>query len=307
MTRTFDAAATEAALPFAPLVEALRDAFADPGCAPQRHHHALPEGAALLLMPAWQRDWLGVKIVAVHPANAARGMDSIHATYLLSNAATGEPAALLDGGTLTARRTAAASALAASYLARPASSRLLLLGAGRVASLLPLAHRAVRPITQVWVWNRNTVRRDALIATLQSQGFDAAPATDLAAACANADIVSAATLATTPLIEGRWLPAGTHLDLVGAYEPTRREADDAALAGAQVFADTPAALLECGELAGWTEARLAGTLIGLCSGAAAGRTDPAARTVFKSVGTALEDLAAAVLACRSPPPGSATG
>lgn len=297
MTRTLDAAATEAALPFGPLVEALRAAFADPGCAPLRHHHALPDGAALLLMPAWQRAWLGVKIVTVHPGNAARGLDAIHATYLLSHADTGVPAALLDGGTLTARRTAAASALAASFLAREDSARLLLLGAGRVAALLPLAHRAVRPIAHVDVWNRNPERRDALVDALRAEGFEAAPVSDIAAACAEADIVSAATLAVTPLVEGRWLRPGTHLDLVGAFEPARREADEAALAGARVFADTPAALVECGELAGWNERRLAGTLHALCGGAVPGRTDERERTVFKSVGTALEDLAAAVLAC----------
>ena len=299
MIQVLDATATERALPFATLIPALRAAFANPATAPQRHRHTLQRNDMLLLMPAWQREWLGVKIVTVHPGNASRGMDAVHSTYLLSSATTGEPVALLDGDTLTARRTAAASALAASFLARPESSRLLVVGAGRVASLLPQAHQAVLPITEVMVWNRSPARRNTLVAALREQGIEARGVDDLQTACATADIVSTATLATSPLIEGHWLRPGTHLDLVGAFTPTMREADAAALDGAQVYADTLAALEECGELAGWTEQHLAGTLATLCQ--AETQPAPGTRTVFKSVGTALEDLAAAILALDTPP------
>ncbi len=295
MIRMLDAAAVEAALPFDRLVPALRAAFAAPCTAPSRHRHDLPHGATLLLMPAWSHDWLGMKIVTVHPGNAARGLDAVHSTYMLARAATGQPTALLDGDTLTARRTAAASALAASYLARPGSRRLLLLGAGRIASLLPEAHRTVRPIDTVMVWNRGATRRAALVARLQAQGFDARPVDDLPTAIRDSDIVSSATLATRSLIQGAWLRPGIHLDLVGAFTPAMREADDAAMARAAVYADTPAALHECGELSGWPESRLAGTLASLC-GAPASPRDPTGITAFKSVGTAIEDLAAAVQA-----------
>ena len=299
MIRLVDAAAVAAALPFARLVPALREAFAAPADAPLRHRHPLADGATLLLMPAWRRDWLGVKVVTVHPGNAARGLDAVHSTYLLSRAATGEPVALIDGDALTARRTAAASALAASFLARTDASRLLVVGAGRVAALLPAAHRAVRPIAEVVVWNRGAARRDALVSALRAEGFAARATDDLAAAVAEADIVSCATLATEPLIEGAWLRPGTHLDLVGAYTPGMREADAAALARGPVYADTLAALAECGELAGWTEERLAGTLATLCAGRG-GRREAGEITAFKSVGTALEDLAAAVLVANDP-------
>ena len=107
--RLLDAAATRSALPFDRLIPALHAAFAAGADVPTRHHHALPGGATLLLMPAWRPDWMGVKIVSVHPCNAAAGLPAVHATYLLSSTSTGQPVALLDGDVLTARRTAAGS------------------------------------------------------------------------------------------------------------------------------------------------------------------------------------------------------
>ena len=292
--RVIDGAGIAAALPFDRLIPALRAAFTAGAEVPARHHHALPGGATLLLMPAWQADWLGVKIVTVHPANAGRGLPSVHSTYLLSDAATGCPALLLDGEALTARRTAAASALAASYLARADAGRLLLLGAGRVARLLPEAHRSVRPIHTVEVWNRTPGHADTLVADLRGQGFDAMRVDDLAAAAGRADIISAATLSTVPPIQGAWLRPGTHLDLVGAFTPAMREADAAAVARSRVFIDTEAALGEAGELGGLGIDGVCGTLATLCRGGP-GRMDAGEITLFKSVGTALEDLAAAVL------------
>ena len=294
-----DAAATAAALPFDLLVPALRRAFAEGAEVPDRHHHAMPGGATLLLMPAWQADWLGVKVVTVHPGNPARGLPAVHSVYVLSEAATGRPMLLLDGDTLTARRTAAASALAASFLARPDASRLLLVGAGRVASLLPTAHRTVRPIREVRVWNPTAARADALVATLCRDGFDAVRTEDLQAASGWADIISCATLSTVPLIRGDWLSPGSHLDLVGAFTPAMREADEAAMRRARVFVDTLAALHEAGELAGMGVQDVCGTLQTLCRGGI-GRVDDEV-TAFKSVGTALEDLAAAVLAAGASP------
>ena len=293
--RTLDAAATVEGLPFAPLIEALRSAFRAGVEAPMRHHHALPGGATLLLMPAWQADCMGVKIATVHPANSARGLQAVHASYLIADTRSGAPIALLDGDVLTARRTAAASALAASFLARASASQLLIVGAGRVAGLMAQAHAAVRPIGVVEVWNRTARRAEQLVETLRAEGFQATRVDDLGAAVGRADLVSCATLAATPLIEGRWVRAGTHLDLVGAYTPDRREADETAVARSAVFVDTDAALHEAGELKGVKQVR--GTLAGLCRGEVAGRTEEGQITLFKSVGTALEDLAAAMLAC----------
>lgn len=243
---------------------------------------------------------MGVKIVTVHPANAQLGLPAVHATYLLSDLQSGVPVAMLDGGVLTARRTAAASGLAATYLVGPDATRLLVVGAGRVASLMAEAHAAAWNVQSVEIWNQTAQRGERLAYSLRQLGLDARSVTDLPQAVARADVVSCATLSPTPLIEGAWLRPGTHVDLAGAYTPSTREADAAALESASVFADTEAALQECGELAGWDASRLAGTLGTLCRGATKGRRSAEEITVFKSVGTALEDLAAATLATLRP-------
>jgi len=253
-------------------------------------------------MPAWiPGRYYGIKVVNVAPGNAARGLPALHASYLLHDASTGAPLALIDGDQVTARRTAAASALAASFLARADARHLLVVGAGRVARLLPAAYRVVRPIEQVTVWARRPQEAEALAHALADGGVAAAASTDLAGAVAAADVVSVATLATEPVIEGRWLRPGSHLDLIGSFTPAMREADDACFAGAAVYVDTEEALQKSGDLLGplgrgvFTAADVRGTLATLARGEAGGRRDAEERTVFKSVGTALEDLAAAIL------------
>lgn len=312
----FDADATRAALPFDALVPALRTLFASGCTVPPRQVHQVPApagtagGFTSLVMPAWlEGSCYGVKIVNVAPHNAARGLPGLHATYQLFDAATGAPLALLDGDQITARRTAAASALAASWLARADARHQLLVGAGQVARLLPGAFRVVRPITRVTVWARQPASAQALAAQLQAEGFEASATADLPAAVAAADIVSCATLATEPLVQGTWLRPGSHLDLIGSFTPAMREADDACFAGAALYVDTDEALAKSGDLLGplargvITPASVRGTLAALACGEAAGRTDAVQRTVFKSVGTALEDLAAAMLVCGIAPPG----
>jgi len=302
-----DGAATEGALSFDRLVPALRALFAS-GCeVPPRHVHEVPvpggAGFTSLIMPAWLPGrYYGIKTINIAPGNAARGLPGLHASYVLYDGRTGAPLALMDGDAITARRTAAASALAASWLARPQAAHLLVVGAGRIARLLPAAYRAVRPIAQVSVWARSPGQARALAADLQRQGFAAARAVDdLAAACAEADIVSCATLATEPVVHGAWLRPGTHLDLIGSFTPAMREADDACFAGAALYVDVEEALKKSGELLGpmargvFGAADVRGTLATLSRGSAPGRGSADERTVFKSVGTALEDLAAAML------------
>ena len=302
-----DAEATRAALPFDRLIPALRTLFAAGCTVPRRHVHEVPApggGFTSLIMPAWVPGLCyGVKTVNVAPHNAALGLPGLHSTYLLYSAATGAPLAWLDGDQITARRTAAASALAASFLARADAHHLLLVGAGQVARLLPAAYRVVRPIQRVTVWARSAASARQLAAQLRTEGFDAHPTTDLPAAVAQADVVSCATLATAPLVQGTWLRPGSHLDLIGSFTPAMREADDACFAGAALYVDTDEALAKSGDLLGplargvLDAGAVRGTLATLSTGQAPGRQDAAARTVFKSVGTALEDLAAAMLAC----------
>ncbi|NML15966.1 ornithine cyclodeaminase family protein [Azohydromonas caseinilytica] len=306
--KTFDAAATAAQLPFERLIPALSALFADPACqVPARHVHeiAAPDGGpplTSLLMPAWLPGrCYGVKIVNIAPGNAARGLPGLHGAYLLFDAVTGVPLALMDGDEITSRRTAAASALAATYLARPDARWLLVLGTGRVASLLPAAYAAVRPIEEVRVWARSPDKAQALAESLRAQGFAAEAAPDLAAAVAWAHVVSCATLAREPLVQGAWLAPASHLDLIGSFTPEMREADDDCFRNTELFVDTEEALRKSGDLLGplargvITPADLRATLADLCRRTAPGRRTAMERTVFKSVGTALEDLAAAML------------
>jgi ornithine cyclodeaminase len=305
-----DAEATRAALSFERLIPCLRDAFAAGCTVPLRGQHPIEnEGAptaTLLLMPAWTHGgFLGIKIVSVFPGNSARGEPAVTSLYLLSSAATGKQLALIDGNELTARRTAAASALAASYLAREDARSLLIVGAGHIAKLLAPAYRAIRPIERVRIWNVRHEKAERLAKTLRVQGFDASAASGIEAAVAEADIVSCATLAMNPLVRGEWLKPGTHLDLIGGFTPEMRETDDVALQKASVFIDTPAALVEAGDLTQAIDAgrfaatRVRGDLEALCRENKAGRTSRDEITLFKSVGSALEDLAAAVLVFRA--------
>jgi ornithine cyclodeaminase len=267
------------------------------------HEVAEPGGGRFtsLIMPAWiPGRYYGVKTINIAPGNAARGLPGLHASYLLYDGVTGAPLALIDGDEVTTRRTAAASALAASWLAREDAQHLLVVGAGQVARLLPQAYGTVRAITRVSVWARSAAKAEALAAELRAQDIAAQAVSDLQAACGEADIVSCATLATEPVVRGDWLRPGSHLDLIGSFTPAMREADDACFAGAALYLDTEEALKKSGELLGpmsrgvFTAADVRGTLTSLSRGEPGGRRDGAQRTVFKSVGTALEDLAAAI-------------
>jgi len=295
-----------ASLSYARLLPALRAAFVAGASVPLRHSHALEQpGAAtatLLLMPAWQgRSLLGVKIVSVFPDNGALGLNALASSYLLCDGATGRHLALIDGNEITGRRTAAASALAGDFLARRDAQALLIVGAGHIASMLAPAWAAVRDIRRVQVWNLFPEQAATLAAGLRGQGFEAEATEDLQAAVGRADIVSCATLATAPLVRGAWLRPGTHLDLIGGFRPNMREADDEAVRRARVFIDTEAALAEAGDLTQPIAAgvlrreQIAGSLFSLCRGEAPGRQNKEEITLFKAVGSALEDLAAAAL------------
>ena len=303
--RVYSAAEVHAALPWDRLARALEAAFVGGATeVPLRHAHALGADGSLLLMPAWSANALGVKLVTVMPQAAAQGLPSVQASYLLSDRASGAPLALLDGDALTVRRTAAASALAAQRLARAAARRLLMVGAGHLAPWLVRAHCALQPaLSRISIWARRGDRAHALAQQLRSEGIDAEAVSDLAAAVAQADVISCATTSTVPLVQGAWLQPGTHLDLVGAFRPDMREVDDAAIARCDcIVVDTRAgALVEAGDLVQplargvITLDRITGDLAELLRGNCAGRTQRDQITLFKSVGTALEDLAAAQL------------
>lgn len=311
---TISAADVDRALTFPSLVETLRTAFREGAVQPVRHHHTVerPDGAAstLLLMPAWTdfnaagssaNGHIGVKIVTVSPDNNAIGKPAVMGLYLLLNGATGEPEALIDGQRLTQWRTACASALAASYLAREDASRLLVIGAGALSPFLAKAHSAVRPITTIRIWNRTPANAEKVAAQLRAEGLPAEAATDLDAELTAADIVSSATISTSPLVKGALLKPGTHVDLVGGFTPDMRESDDDAISRAAIYVDTRAgATKEAGDIVQPLKSGLlkpegiVADLHELARGEKTGRTSASQITLFKSVGAALEDLAAGI-------------
>lgn len=309
------------ALPWPALVEALDDVFTQTVHSPVRHHHHLQvpgdPDATLLLMPAWiEGKYLGVKQVNVFPGNSARGLPGLSGHYLLSCARTGHHLAQFEANELTARRTAAASALAARYLAREDASELLMVGAGRMARRLIPAHRAIRPIQRVRIWDIREESAQALAEEFRAEGIDAEAVAEhgLAEAAGRADIISCATLSRDPLIRGEWLSPGTHLDLVGSFTPFMREADDEVMRRGAIFVDTrEGAFSETGDLIDplktgvIEEADILADFPDLCGKRHAGRSalehPQRAITVFKSVGASVEDLAAAILAyerCATP-------
>jgi len=301
------------ALTFADLVEALRAAFRSGVIAPLRHGHdvSLPDqaDATLRVLPAWsdfdrqghsERGYVGVKITTVFPGNADRDRPSVSGVYLLLSGRTGEPLAFIDGQALTAWRTAATSALASSYLSRPDAGRLLMVGAGTLAPRLVEAHAAVRPIREVLIWNRSPDRARRLARAMAGHAFRASATEDLEGAVRGADIISCATLATGPLIEGTWLAPGSHLDLVGSFRADMREADDETIGRARLFVDDRrAALADAGEIvqplaSGLIgESDIAADLAELTRGDRAGRRFHDQITLFKAAGSGLADFAAA--------------
>ncbi len=304
----FDAKAVADALPYDRLIDAIDAAFATRVQVPQRSHFnvSVPGGqdGTLLLMPAWAPGRsLGVKIATVFPDNAARSLPAVFASYLLTSAQTGEPVAVLDGTELTLRRTAAASALASRYLSRDDARTLLMVGTGNLAPHLVRAHAIARPIDHVIVWGRRPEAANALVGKLADDAFDVEAATNLDEAIPLADIISCATLSSDALVKGALLRGGQHIDLVGAFKPGMRECDAEAVQRSDVFVDTrDGALSEAGDLlqaideGAFRSEDIRGDLGELASRAVAGRQDDTAITLFKSVGTALEDLAAAELA-----------
>lgn len=302
------------ALSFEGLVEALRRTFRDGAIQPVRHHHTVerPDGAAstLLLMPAWTDfnaagtsagGHIGVKVVTVSPDNNAVAKPAVMGLYLLLDGKTGEPQALIDGQRLTQWRTACASALAATYLAREDAAKLLVVGAGALCPFLAKAHSAVRSIDEIRIWNRTDANAEKAAEALRADGLNVTATTDLDAALGWADIISCATISTEPLVRGARLKPGVHVDLVGGFTPSMREADDETIRRARVHVDTRAgAIKEAGDIVQplasgvLSERAILADLFELTRGQKPGRQSPDDITLFKSVGAALEDLAAGI-------------
>jgi len=300
--REFDASEIAQALPFPKLIRDLSTALSRLPAAPLRLRlHGVGQ-RELLVMPAMSENFAGVKILTVNPDNSSNGLPVIGGTYVLLDNQTGIVSAMMDAGELTARRTAALSALASSRLSRIDSETLCILGTGHLAPYLAEAHCTVRPIRKVAIWGRDDAKMQASCIAVQDRlpGIEVRPVDDLANAVSQSDIVSAATRAQDPLICGDWLTPGTHVDLVGGYRPDMREIDDTGIANATIYVDTlEAALSEAGDLRSPIERgiisqdNILGDIAALLSGA--GRVGESQITLFKSVGSATWDLAAAEL------------
>jgi alanine dehydrogenase len=306
--RVVDAETVHALLDYPSLVEALRDTFRRGVDRSDRmvFSQKRAEGGQndWLVLPAWQFDrHFGAKLVSVFPGNEARGLASILGLYVLFDGTTGAPLAAIDGAALTLRKTAANSALAATYLARADSSSLLMVGAGALAPHLIQAHAAVRPIRRVRLWNRTVERAraqvDALCALPATAALEIAVTEDLENAVRTSDVISCATMTITPLVRGAWLSPGTHLDLVGAYRPEMRETDDDAIRRARIFVDARfTAVAETGDIRQPLEAGLIDDdaitdTFQLARGERPGRQSDAEITLFKSGGGGHEDLGTA--------------
>ncbi|MEW6990854.1 ornithine cyclodeaminase family protein [Colwelliaceae bacterium 6441] len=305
---TINADTIDKALTFPKLVDALHVAFTESIHVPPRLHYDMENPKAsrettLLMMPAWQAgDVAGIKLVTVAPENSQKDLPSIQGTYLLLDVDTGSMKAMLDAPLLTAKRTAAASALASRFLSRQDSQRLLIIGTGTLATHLIEAHISVRPIKQVYVWGRNIEKAQKVCQQVAHLGIDCIAVEDLEFYVKQADIISCATLSTQALVFGDWLKEGQHLDMVGAYRPDMREMDNHCLTRANIFVDNvESAIRETGDLAiplqenVITTGDIKADLFALCNGEYSYQRNENDITLFKSVGHALEDLAAAKL------------
>jgi ornithine cyclodeaminase len=292
---------------FTSLISAINNSFANSTFEiPMRHHHDFSnpkEGidSTLLIMPAWNPSKeAGVKIVTVSPNNGAYNLPSIQGTYIYLDAHKGTVKAILAAKELTAKRTAATSALASSYLSKKEASSLLMVGTGTLATNLILAHATVRPIKKVFVWGRNIEKAEEICNQLAEENFTIQPIKSIEEVVSEVDIISCATLSKTPLVLGKFLQKGQHLDLVGAYKKDMRETDDEAIQKSSVFVDTYAGgLKESGDIVIplqtgiISEKDIKADLFELCGNKKQGRKNNEEITIFKSVGHALEDLTAA--------------
>ncbi|WP_337181596.1 ornithine cyclodeaminase [Shinella sp.] len=298
----FDAAAVHAALDWPFLIEALRTAHrgAMPACEVVVQSDPAGGQAQFVTLPGWAPAGpIVVKMVGVFPQNAGLQppQPAVQGLVALFDGGTGGPLLVADGAAMTARKTAADSALGAAILARDDVEDLLIVGAGALAPHFAEAHMAARPsLRRVVIWNRTAARAEAVAAGLREKGIDAAASGDLDGAVARADVVSCVTMSDTALVKGALLRPGSHLDLVGAYLPTLREADDAALARGTIFVDSRNNIEGGGDLSqavasgAITWDAVKADLFDLVQGKVQGRGNAEEITVFKNNGGAHLDL-----------------
>ena len=294
-------------LDYQTLIEALRSGFARRSTQPIQMRQETgvdADSKVLLVKAAWDQDVTVVKVLTLNEKNRQSRVPYIQGLIAIFDKPSGTPLGVVDAKEITCRRTAAASALAADYLAVPNAEVMTLIGTGMLAPHMALAHVETRPIRRINVFGRNLDKAEATARTISrsAPAIQVRAVRDLPEAVREAQIVTTATSSKSPVLHGAWISDGTHIDLVGAFTPDAREADDETIARARVFLDDrDTTLKEAGDIvlpiaSGTITARdIVGDLWELCGGQLAGRTTDSEVTVFKSGGTALEDLIAAKL------------
>lgn len=267
-----------------------------------------PQKAFFGLMPAFVAEppQLGAKIVTVFGDNHRRGLPSHMATILLLDPDTGALIALMDGRYITEARTAAVSAVSARHMARPGAATLAILGSGVQARSHLEMLALVRPLREVRVWSPRATSRERFVAEVQPHSAAAVSAAPTAeAAVRGADLIVVVTSSPTPVLDSAWVTPGAHVMAVGACRPDQREMDPALVARARLVVDSrAAALVESGDIAmaiaegRFTAAHVLGELGDVVCGTLMARQSPDDITIFKSLGLAVEDVAAADLVYR---------
>jgi len=292
-------------LKYPDFMDSLRETFASNYVMPPRQVMLLDPNSghhdAFAMLPSWNEDMIALKAFTYFPENVVPNQ-TLYSQILLFNRKVGAPLALVDGVSVTCWRTAGVSALASRYLSRENSSRLLMVGTGKLAPFLIRAHASIRPLTQIEIWGRNPTKAAALVESMQGElphiTFNVA--TDLEAACGRADVIVCATGSTEILVHGDWIQPGTHTDFLGNHHATKRECDTRMVTRSRVFVDTRVnCFKEAGEIlvpvseVAFTLDQVVGELPELCRSTVEGRQNDEQITLFKSVGCALGDLCGA--------------
>lgn len=309
--KVFTEAQVHSALRYPEFIQALREAFSGDYTMPPRQVLRLdPESGshdAFAMLPSWNKEVIALKAFTYFPANTPPHR-SLYSKILVFDRRHGEPLALVDGASVTYWRTAGVSALAADLLARRDAGSLLLLGTGNLAPYLIRAHASVRTLKRVAVWGRTPAKAAAVVekAALEFPGIAFEAVTDIASACAEADIIVCATGSPEIIVRGKWVKPGTHTDFLGNHHADKRECDTDLVTRSKVYVDTRAnCFREAGEiLLPVSEGRFSlddvvGELSDLCRGTVPARKNDGETTLFKSVGCALGDLTGALAVYRA--------
>ena len=305
--KVISAEQVHSALSYPALVDALGGAYAGEFKMPPRQVFLLDDDEAnhdaFAVLPSWGSEFIGVKAFTYFPT-AKAPYKSLYSQILLFDRAHGEPLALVDGTSVTFWRTAGISGLATRLLSRENSETMLVLGTGNLASYIIRANASVRRLKKIMVWGRSREKAAAVCAAarIELPEIEFVAIDDRQAACAESDIVVAATGSHEPVVLGDWIKPGTHTDFIGNHHATKRECDTALITKSRVYVDSYVnAMKEAGEIlvpiseGVFNKEDIVAELAEMCKGSATLRQSDEEITLFKSIGMAMSDLVGAGL------------